>query len=283
MHRSLLILFVAIVLFTGCKEEGEIPSYIQLEEFHLNTTTGQGSEAHKITDAWVFANGLSIGAFQLPATVPIIAEGPTELEIFGVIKENGINSISTMYPFYSPYSATIDLKPMETKSLDLDITYDDDVIFEIVEDFEGSHFFQSDLDGDDSTKIVLSTEDAFEGNSSGLIVVNEENTILEAGWDEPAFFSPVQSELTWVELHYKNNIPFIVGIRGVKDGVATKVYDSVINRKEEWNKIYFNISSIVEPGIFDAVQLVIVAFWTEDLGVEEGIIRIDNVKLLRRT
>ncbi|MDX1685832.1 MAG: hypothetical protein R3275_11395 [Saprospiraceae bacterium] len=276
MHKNIL-LFTSILMMIGCQEDGEIPAYLELTDFELVTEIGEGSNSHKITDAWVFVNGNSIGAYQLPSTVPVIGEGSTKLDIFPVIKENGVLAHSIMYPFYKKMTGDYDLIPGEVINLELTTQYEEGLEF-IIEDFDGTHFFTEDIDGNPSTKIEITSDDAFEGNS-GLIVLNEGQEVLEAGWEMA--FAPERAEQAFIEINYKTNIPFVVGLIGIKNGAQSKWYEAIINVSEEWNKIYFNVTDIIEPSVFDVVSPVIVGVWSDDIGVDEAVIRIDNFKLIR--
>lgn len=279
MRINLYAILCALALIS-CKEDGAIPAYIILDEFTVAVEPGEGSASDKITDAWVFVDGQSIGAYQLPAEIPVIADGPTLLDIRPVVKENGIIGNSIMYPFYEKVSGTFDLKPGEKRKIELVTEYLDGLEFAVLEDFEGGHFFTNDIDGDRQTEIVITDEDVFEGENSGRIVLTEENPLLQAGWQDA--FTPVRSERAWVELNYKTNIPFIIGLNGARDGVPLSDYTTFVNTKNEWNKIYFNFTSLIDPTVFDVVQLVIVGLWSEGNEVEEAEILIDNVKLIRQ-
>jgi hypothetical protein len=184
-----------------------------------------------------------------------------------------------MYPFYRKLDTVINFDPPQVVSFDLNTFYHGALDFEIEEDFEGGHFFTEDLDQDDGTKIETVTTDVFEGISSGKIVLTEENKIIEAAWHE-LFPFPRRGGIAFVELNYKANAPFVIGIRGFKNGLEEKRYDAVVNAREDWNKIYFNFSEYIEPDLFDQYHIVIVGVWTEDLGLEEVEIGIDNVKLI---
>ena len=269
---------VLIVTLFGCTESGDVPAYLHLSDYVVHTKAGEGSASHKITDAWVFVNGRSLGAYQLPAILPVIAEGETNVDIFPVIKENGVSAHSLMYPFYTKLDTVIDFDPPQETRIELQTSYHNLLDFKVLEDFEGGHFFTSEIDEDDGTKIEITTTDAFEGTASGKIVLNADNPILEAGWQDFTF--PKRGGLAFVELNYKANTSFVIGLRGFKDGIEIKRYDAVVNARDEWNKIYFNFSEYIEPDIFDQYHLVIVGVWTEELNLEEVVINIDNVKLI---
>ena len=122
-----------VLLLLACGKEGEVPAYLSVPAYTLTTTTDEGSASHKITDVWVFVEGQSIGAYQLPSLIPVVGVGPTELDFFPVIKENGILAFSIMYPFYTKTDTVIDLQPNETIELDLTTSYQEDINFAVIE------------------------------------------------------------------------------------------------------------------------------------------------------
>ena len=103
---NLFILLTAVIVLTSCyKFEGAqtVPSYIQVDNILLETYyPEQGSNSHAIKDVWIYENDELIGAFELPALLPVLASGNQKLEIRPGIKVNGISSTRAPYPFYAP-------------------------------------------------------------------------------------------------------------------------------------------------------------------------------------
>lgn len=79
-----------------------MPSYLYIEKIGLNTQYEQGTASHKITDAWVYVDETLIGAFELPATIPILTEGLKKITIRPGIKLNGISNTRAIYPYFTP-------------------------------------------------------------------------------------------------------------------------------------------------------------------------------------
>ena len=106
--------FFATLLFSSCElynPSEPIPAYIHIEKFNLTTDYAtQGSNSHKITDAWVYVDDQLIGCFELPATFPVITEGTHKVKIVAGIKVNGIASNRGQYPFYNPYEQIVNFE-----------------------------------------------------------------------------------------------------------------------------------------------------------------------------
>ena len=101
----------AVLLFAGsCNlidPEEAVPSVIYIDELSLNVNPGEGTDSHKITEVWVYTNGQMLGAFDLPARIPVLNQGNTDVLMFAGIKNNGISSTRIRYPFYTTFDTTI--------------------------------------------------------------------------------------------------------------------------------------------------------------------------------
>ncbi|HHS95849.1 MAG TPA: hypothetical protein ENJ45_04600, partial [Phaeodactylibacter sp.] len=109
--KSIFLLFT-ITLFFSCNlinpDEKE-PAYLHIASYTLSASSTQGGNTHKVTDAWVYVNGNSLGAYQMPVTLPVLETGEVVLEIFPGIKTNGIAELPEIYPFYKRDSIAIEL------------------------------------------------------------------------------------------------------------------------------------------------------------------------------
>lgn len=287
MKNILLISFlaIAIIQLNSCDlidKPEQIPSYVQIDTMQMQIRqASEGTKSHKIKDAWLFVNSQLIGAFEMPMTAVVLEEGEHTIEVFAGISDNGINAIPEVYPFYNRYTTTRVLKPGEVITIEPNITYDEDTKFAFVEDFEQGNLFTFDLDGNPDTYLELATAGRFEGNRSGQITLEYDYTTCEVATvveyaiyneDNPA--SPI-----YLELNYKNNIPFEVGIMGFdNNALVDKVYIAGMNTKEDWNKIYVNLTDYVANMKADVYKITIRA--SKGTDVETGEIFLDNIKLL---
>ena len=110
-----------LMLFTSCdkfKGDQTIPAYLTIDSIYLTTSLSmQGSASAKITDAWVYVDEVQIGAFQLPARIPVLERGMHEVQILPGIKQNGIAATRAAYPFYAPIEQTLELTEGDTTTL----------------------------------------------------------------------------------------------------------------------------------------------------------------------
>lgn len=273
-----------MIQFNSCElldKQEPIPAYIQIDTMKLQIRhPSEGTKSHKIKDAWLFVDNQLIGAFEMPMVAPVLYEGEKEIKVFAGISDNGIAATPEVYPFYNRYTTTRVLKAGETITVAPNITYDDDAVL-VVEGFEAANLFGDDLDGNGETKIRLESTGRFEGLYSGKVTLNADNPIFEAAtssayslYKDDDIDSPV-----YLELNYKNNIPFEIGVMGFKNNaLVDKVYVAGFNPKEEWNKVYVNLTSTTSAMKADNYKIVI--YGAKDPDIETCEIFLDNVKLL---
>ena len=283
--KTTFLLFIGTCFVTSCDELTEVeptPAYIHVNNIDLITTGAQGSDSHKITDAWLFANNQLIGVFELPFTAPVLVDGDTEVEIFAGTSENGIASAREVNPFYERFRVNKNLERGEVDTLFPVVGYSSNAEFVFIESFENSNLFGEDLDGSSITRIELWQSGAFEGNRSGRIFLETGASIFEAATSN-LFTLPIDeiSNPIYLELNYKNEIPFEIGVIGVvnNEKIAT-TYVVGINPKDTWNKVYLDLTSAAILMNADFYQIAIrSALPTTE---STGEILLDNIKLLHQ-
>lgn len=291
-NRISIILCLVFGLFSACdiiNPEEEIPSYIYLEDFTLETNPlTEGTNSTKITELWLTVDNVFLGGYPLPAEVPILVSGNSSLFIQPGIKDNGIAATPTVYPFYQPFEIELDLQPNITDTIKPVIQYTEDAVFSFIETFESDNqIFQDDLDGNEGTFMDRTSEGAFEGEFSGIIRLDTLNPLVIVG-TLPSF-----SDLTergffvYLEMNYKSDVPVEVGIIAFTDAAldqGTDFFGFGFNERSSWNKIYFNISELFLDSSFTKYK---VAFRTLlPVGSDGNFSRananiwLDNIKLV---
>ncbi len=284
LYFSLLVLMV--LQFSSCElmnNEEAIPTYIQIDTIMVQTQSTEGSNSHKIKDAWIFVNNQLIGAFELPALAPVLNNGEYTIEIFAGIADNGILATPEIYPFYNRYQTTKTFTAGQTLTLMPTMTYDSKTKFPFDNygSFENGNLFSAELDGNDFTKLELTTETPFEGNRCGKITLTNDNSIYEGGTAyEYEIVNPDNLDSPiYLEFNYKNNMPFEVGIMGFKNNTyVNTVYVAGLNKKTDWNKVYINLTKTASG--MDANSFKVVFHAAKGSDIEIGEIFLDNVKLL---
>ena len=246
---TLLITVSALLVLNSCEKDSStplIPAYIEVNQFNLTTSGSQGTNSHQITDAWIFVNDQLEGIFELPARVPTLLTGEQNVKIFAGIKNNGIGSERVRYPFYTNYDMNMTLEPDSTYVINPDITYvSTATIWE--EDFEdgGIAFTKTALS---DTNFVQDNTDPFEGSKSGVVTFDVGDLYFESRTNEPTFDNfPKVGLPVYVELNYKSNIQFSVGILHNDGSLPSDVKTGVFtfNTQAGWNKTYIQLSDAV--------------------------------------
>ncbi|MEM6724093.1 MAG: hypothetical protein AAF598_08645 [Bacteroidota bacterium] len=256
----------------------QIPGYLHIEPWTIDAQGGQGTEEQRITDVWVAIDDQLVGAFFLPVTIPVLAEGPTEVSLFPGIIENGITNTRDIYPFFNQLSFTNDFVPLQVDSIFPTTTYRSNTVFVFVEDFEGSNLFGQDVDGNANTRLELTTQDVFEGSASGVFTLIGDDALGIAAtsllFDLPTSDTPI-----FLELHFKTDLQFSVGVVGTFiDGTQQFVPKLTLTPRDDWRKVYVNIEPEVQALGARDYQVYFTATKPNDM--ETATILLDNIKLL---
>lgn len=244
----------------------------------------QGTASQKITDTWVYTENDLIGAFELPAKFPVLKNGASTLSIFAGIKLNGINETRVPYPFYDRVQKNVTLEQEKVTDLGhLTFMYAATTKFAWMENFE-----QITLTLDSTarsevnfTRVRLDELEAvFPGESNDYaasVIIPKDNLVFESV-SHDSFKLPTDGKSVFLELNYKSNNPFTVGlvINGPNASLRPVL---VINPSSKWNKIYINFTPTVSS--YQGTSSFRVYFTAMKSTTDsEARISFDNIKLL---
>ena len=261
-RKYTLLLFLGLLLFSAsCKKfEGsqKVPAYIHIESIEVDSLTDYfvyGANTHKVTDAWVHIDDQLIGVFELPATFPVLKNGPHKVTIYGGIMVDGRSSARDRYPFYQPWTVQ-NLNLVEDSIVNLSpvmryypIGEGTNVAWK--EDFENTNTLLSDTSSDVNLNRVSGVEAWQSVNSfwSGKVELPPDSldfTIATA--DQFDFYSGTNGVYCLLEMDYNCNDTFLVGIQYYLDYyletlpiIKVTPTDKTHDKPERWNKIYINI------------------------------------------
>lgn len=246
-HRYYLLCFCALIILSlnSCKvfdKEEDIPAYIHIDRLELTTDpVTQGSNSHKITDAWVYMDGLLLGVFELPATFPVLASGEREIKVRAGIKQNGISSTRVQYPFYTIYTTTVNFVPGNTSHIQPVVSYYPGTTFEWLENFESSGTTITAGPYPTDTSVVQQSDVVFEGNKSGAVILNTSNPVFYSS-SATAYNLPKGEQTSWLEMDYKTDYMFTVGVLSNTPTLANYETITLYPTDGSWNKIYIDLS-----------------------------------------
>jgi len=278
--------FICICLFTACDildKDEDVPSFIYISEADLTTLSEEGANTHDIPDVHVFADEQFVGTFELPANIPILAAGPTRLNISAGIKNNGISSRRIIYPFYAPINVEYDLIPGLVTPVDADSSvtfsyFPTGSLTFFNEDFEGTG--SSLAASEESIAVLATTNNSNEvrsGFGSGKILFNEEADYFFATTTWNLVNLP-RGRTMYLEVDYRGDQPLEVGIRSLNP-VMFNYFVLGMNPRTEWTKFYIDLTQIIAS----LVQTTSVQIYFESRkspGAASGEIYIDNLKFV---
>lgn len=286
---------IANLLLMGCdKFEGDqtIPSYLRIDSLGFNTDNVlQGTNSQQFIDAWIFVDDDLIGGFEMPFTIPVLAEGRHKLEIRPGILLNGISDTRAPYPciepiFINDFNFIIDSVTTASGTT----SYFNNAEFVWMEDFEDASL--AILKSNKSDTGIVRTDPAGAQGAfidefsqySGISYLDANRNYLQLVSDDGngEGFVFDRGDFIFLELNYRNNIPLVVGVYIEKqDNIIEERPFLIINPSNDWNKIYVNFTPIVNENV-DAVNYKIYMEAQLVNVTDDGYVMLDNIKLVTR-
>ena len=288
MNKKTLSFLVIISMFiVSCETfhaEIEPASYLYVKQFEINNDSIAPMwqiKSTKISDVWVYIDESQYqGAYELPAIIPIAEQGYHKISLRAGIKNTGITTDRRIYPYYMEYEKNINLRPNYVDTLTPITKYDhgisgiEDAWFE---DFETLFSSWTHHPSSDSVVNFVSDTNVFDGNFSGGIFLDEDDLFFEM-ISVPALTNlPRNGIPIYLELNYKTNHRFVVGLYASNKSEQIAVY--TITEKEHWNKIYLDLTDQVNLNS-DAFDFNIFIGISKDKDEGAVYMYIDNIKLL---
>ena len=274
-----------IVVVSGCdliNPSETIPSRIEMDSIDLIVDVGQGSDRHKITDVWVYADHNLIGVF--PPSSDISYLGQNDQTVFSFrpgIRNNGIASEAIIYPMYTPYEITLPTKEGDVSHINPVTRYVAEADFSLLSNFETTNEFTYNRDTVPASFVARSTNDPFEGSYSGEIVLSEEANFIEVGHAFAMNDLPTDGTSTYLEFWYKSEMDMSIGILGISlDGQEFSNFFYLIKPSENWNMLYIELTDFVEISDFPAYKILFRSLYPDNATKPELKIYLDNIKVV---
>lgn len=287
MHNKILrLLLIAISTFlSACSlfdKEEPLPAYLYVSEFSLTTDyLSQGTASQRITDCWVFVDEQLIGAFELPARIPILKYGNRKINVSAGIMLNGIEKSRAAYPFYKPVIFDIDLQPGKVDTLSPTTTYQTFADFEYMEDFESPGISLTNTVRSDTTVLQISDPaKVFEGSKCMGIYLDDTKRVFE-GTTIQTLNLPTRGEEVFMEMNFKSNNSFSIGLTVIApDGLSVNIPYLVLNPNTNWRKIYINFTPVTGAQPAGSRFKLFIASTQDNPGTLPEIL-IDNIKVIQ--
>lgn len=281
MNRNFFYLLGLFFLFilSACNRDEEIPAYIRIDSTSLNTDyVTEGTKSHKITDVWVYVDDQTIGAYETPVTFPLLYKGKHTLKVRAGVKMNGQSSTRVPYPFYQFHTEEVYLHEDSIITISPQVSYFPATVFDWQEDFEGAGVSLDKSFNSDTSLIIINDSSAiFEGSKSAMAHLTAAKHKFECV--SSSTFSISKGSPTYLELNYKSNNTFVVGIFAYSSASTEQIASIFINPKTAWNKIYINLTNeLVQAANADSYSIFI--GMVKDDGITDAKLYLDNIKLV---
>ena len=288
MKQITYILLVTLLALTSCNED-ITASWLKIDSINLNTNvTTEGENSDAITDAWVVMDNQSLGVWELPCEIPILAEGKHSFVVYAGIKSNGINASRIKYPFYKTADFDLTLVKGETISFTPTVSYKSNKIITGREDFEDTGIILNPNTDLDTSKIqIISISNSPNivkyGNNCGKITLTQSDTITQV-------FTHLELDLeknqVFMELDYYNSNSFAIGLNSVSASTGNSNNDPFImipgqdESTIKWKKIYLDLTSYVTI-VDNAVSFDFYIVSALDAEKTNSFVYLDNIKIVQ--
>lgn len=276
IKKCIIALFISICLFSCNKNENlqEIPSYLSVFDINLVTNSNQGSNTHKVTDIWLYVNDQFVGAYELPATIPLLHKDTNNIKIFAGIKDNGISSTRVRYHFYKSFEKNVFLVEDSIVNIQPNFRYTDNAIIEY-ENFEG---VGTNIDTTLNSEVDFEVKTENENNFA-YAHLHGDYLKFEAATDDFENL-PQQGSPVYLELDYQSNHTALIGAYiNNPTSVVKKDLVWISPKEEDWNKIYINMTKTVSEALGNnSIKFYINVFRTDT--TKEAWIKFDNLKII---
>jgi hypothetical protein len=273
-----------IVLFLGCNKPDpriDAPSYLEIDNYQVLTDSStQGTNNQNFTDVLILYSGQSLGYFPIPSKIPIPANGDKYLIIRPTIKVNGVSALRIDYPLFKGCDTTVSLTRGAIKKFTPVFKYYPTINFRFLEDFNATTTKMKPVNAADTFCFSIDTVQHLDGKhmSMKLDAAHPTFTVQSAN----AF--PIPSTTAYLEINYKSNVAFEVGLIGANcQGCSFTSNDYRAagggNATQGWKKLYVDLTSLVRtPPTYQLYYLYFYAIYSSTVQTTE--IYIDNIKVI---
>jgi len=281
-------LLLVVTSFISCNTfnaEEVVPAFITIDTAFVATKVDdEGSAAQHITNVWVFNNVEPLGNYQLPVKIPVLDEGNTNIILQAGVKLNNRSDNRAIYEIMGNDTFNVNLKAGEVVNYEPTFKYKQSAYFDLIDDFELTNNFVN----TNSNALAQATSNenlVFEGNRSLTIVLDELNStfkivsadVLKVQTTSTFIVEelPVDGRKTYIEMHYKNDASFRVGLITSSLSLPPILQ---IGPQKEWSKIYIPLNSFLTANSVDNIRL----YFEGELPDEQQSARFswDNIKII---
>ena len=293
MNRILVLAFIFAVFFQSCRETDPlkgVPAFICVDTAYIDITDPlQGTAIHNVSDCWLSVDGTTVGIFEIPFEVPVLASGNVHIEIEPGIKTSGLDADRDVYTMLTNYYIDTILTPDRTMKLTPHYSYRQGVNFILTENFDqlGTKFEKADSSTID---FDVTMDGGIKGEGCAMkVVIPQDDYTGHFECRTSDVYQISENGVTFLEMSYKCNDIFNFGMFGVVETATSTsgVRENVITlypTDGKWKRIYINLNYAIANsnsncGQFQPFYTAIRIDTISPVGQNSEIF-IDNIKLL---
>ncbi len=248
----IISLLIAIACFYGCNPKVGVPSYLYIDSLSFSCSESQGTSSCRIPDIRVVVNGDDRGSYVLPAAVPILQAGNSQIRLWTVVYKNGLPQQRVVNYLYSMYETNRLLRTGQIDTLRPSFTYAEGTQFYFIEDFEsaGNKFSASGKSYSINTDSTLLMHVAGEQNTrSGIITFDDSDTnrYFEMRTISHVYLVGTSTTFCFLELNCSSTQTIEVGMyinntqtQGSRQRTIANI--TATSDRATWRKLYINFS-----------------------------------------
>lgn len=269
---------------SGCGkwEEAQVPHWIVVPVPEVVVEAGEGTANARIEEVWVYTETRVLGAFPLPARIPVLPAEEGEnvtLTFLPGIRANGVAATRKPYPFYEAFRQSFGLREGAIDTLTWSTGYVEGAFVQVAEDFENANRFVA---GNTSTAEMVRTTDpewVREGVGSGFCMLDDSHPVLYAMTNEQQYALPDDGAV-WMEFEARGDIHFAIGIAAFTPAGVQRVPILIVAPTDgEWKKFYLDLGPVVRS-VNNALWWEITLDAALEPGATGGRFALDNLKLV---
>lgn len=281
------IAFLLPLFFFSCVKKHQPVAWLKIGNWVLESnpdaTYPEGELSEDISQVFVTLDGKSLGAYQVPVKIPIIAKsGEHKLILMAGVRDNGINETKVRYPFFQHFTKTINLVENDTISVTPTTSYYDNTKF-LIEDFESPSLHLESSSGSTATLTRENDPSILKwGNYYGAVHLTEQDSLLSFvttfAQSLPKYSTPV-----YLELDYMNTNSLLTSL--ISYGNETYYTDPyiLINPQDAstpvWKHMYINLTEDVSYRVTSPNNEVEFKLLLDD-DLTSSYFYIDNIKIV---
>lgn len=277
--QSMIIL--VILTCWGCGDEADIPAYIKVNAPQFDVLPNQGTDFQNSDFYFLYHRNAALGGFAYGNEVPVLAEGVEDITIYPGVRMDGFQAMPEINFMFNPVVYSRDFMPGSDYEFSPTFTYNNDVNFRIVEDFETGNSFNVDVDGDPAAKMTVEPGIGYDGSQGGIMRATPDQNLVAVAYDIPFTNFPLGLPVI-IEMSHNNSTQLAVSIWANYAANPSQEFPKIylVPTDGEWKKLYLDVGDLIRSTNAQSIQLMYSIRYDEQ--VDDNYAIIDDIKMMHR-